>query len=195
MHIKNLNRAVARGWLVGSLGLAFLLGAQGCAMLDQRTRQELEAAYGPNKPKIEETFAARWVTPGETWKIYINASDPDGDLKYFQVSMWVPGGIMTPVRLDLEPDQYKSISGYLTLHTGDFPLSILRFENSELTLYVALEDRAGHVSEQAIFPVSLVLGSKQEQPLAGKFKEEFLGNVPVQFMMISPTGGFSINWP
>lgn len=189
------SRRTKRGWTAGFLGLAFLLGTQSCAVLDQRTRQELEAAYGPNKPKIEEVFAARWVTPRETWKIYINASDPDGDLKYFQVSLWVPGGIMTPVRLDLEPDQSKTISGYLTLYTGDLPLSILRFGSSELTLSVALEDRAGHVSERAVFPVTLILGAKKEEPPAGKFKEQFLGNVPVQFMMISPTGGVSSNWP
>lgn len=184
----------ARALMWGGVGAALALSAQGCAVLDQRSPKELEAAFGANKPRIEATFASPWLSPRDVWKIYLNGSDPDGDMRWIQVSLWVPGGIMTTARIDVEPAQSGRISGYLTLHTMDLPESLLRFGNSDLRLYVALEDRAGHVSERVVLSVSLALGSVQEPVSGGLFQERFLGEVPVRFLQFSPSAGLN-TWP
>jgi len=177
--------------LIGGLLVGF---ASGCAVLDHRSPQELEKAYGPNKPKVEEIFASKEVFSGEAWKIYLNASDPDGDMTFIQVSLWVPGGILTPVRLGVPASTGKELSGYLVLYTSDLPFSVQRFGGSEITIYVAVEDRAGHVSERAITSTRLLLGARQEPPPAGKFQERYLGTVPVRFMQMPGLGGLS-SWP
>lgn len=189
------HRLFPRGLRWSILGVAMVIGAQGCVVLDQRSPKEMEAAFGPNKPKVEAIFASPWLSPRDIWKIYLNGSDSDGDIKWIQVSLWVPGGTMTTARIQVEPDQGGKISGYLTLHTMDMPESLLRFGNSDLRLYLALEDKAGHVSERAVVSVSLALGSAQEKPPSGSgFQERFLGEVPVRFLQFSPSAGLG-TWP
>ncbi len=188
------NKTLARAFMGGVVAAVLIWGGQGCAVLDQRSPQELEAAFGANKPRVEASFASQWLSPREIWKIYLNASDPDGDMRWIQVSLWVPGGIMTTARLPLEPSQAGKVSGYLSVHTMDLPESLLRFGNSDLRLYVALEDRAGHVSERVVLPVSLALGSRQEPAPSGQFQERFLGEVPVRFLQFSPSAGLG-TWP
>jgi hypothetical protein len=176
------------GWFVGPLLI------QGCQVVDQRTRQELEKAYGPNPPKVEACFASREVAPRDTWKIYLKGSDPDGDMTFIQVSMWVPGGFLNPVRLAVGPSSGSRVSGYLALHTGDLPFSAMRFGGSELTVYISLEDRAGHVSERASLSGTVILGARREEPPAGRFEEVHLGTIPVQFMQAPSLGGMG-PWP
>ncbi len=176
------------------LGGLFLVFAAGCVVVDQRSPQELEKAYGPNKPKVQDIFASKEVFSGEAWKIYLNASDPDGDMTFIQVSLWVPGGILLPVRLEVPASSGKELSGYLVLYTSDLPFSVQRFGGSEITIYIALEDRAGHVSERAITSTRLILGATEEPPPAGKFQERYLGTVPVRFMQTPGLGGLS-SWP
>lgn len=184
------SRKIRTLWFLGLLaGLTW-----GCAVVDQRTPQELDKAYGPNKPRVQEILAAREVSPGDAWKIYFNGSDTDGDMTFIQVSLWVPGGVLTPVRLEVPASAGKDISGYLVLYTSDLPFSVQRFGGSEITIYVALEDRAGHVSERAITSTRLILGARQESPPAGKFQERYLGAVPVRFMQMPGLGGLS-SWP
>jgi len=183
-----------RGFRSILLGGIFLGLGAGCVVVDQRSPQELEKAYGPNKPKVQDIFASKEVFSGEPWKIYLNASDPDGDMTFIQVSLWVPGGVLMPVRLEVPASTGKELSGYLVLYTSDLPFSVQRFGASEITIYVAVEDRAGHVSERAIASTRLILGAKEEPPPAGKFQERYLGTVPVSFMQMPGLGGLS-NWP
>ncbi|MEJ5375486.1 MAG: hypothetical protein WHX93_02780 [bacterium] len=194
MNRTKSKKTFSRFWVGALLGATLGLGSHGCVVMDQRSPQQLEATFGANKPKIEATFASQWLSPREIWKIYLNGSDPDRDIRWIQVSLWVPGGIMHTARLHVEAQQEGRISGYLTLHTMDLPDSLLRFGNSDLRLYLALEDKAGHVSERAVLSVSLVLGSRQEMPKPGLFQETFLGEVPVRFLQLSPSAGLG-TWP
>ena len=175
------------------LTVLLLTGLAGCAVLDQRSRPEMEAAYGPNPPRIEASFASRNVSPEDTWKIYIKGSDPDGDLRFVNVALWFSRGNMTPIRLDVAQDQGRSISGFLTLDIWALPDSVFRFGSGDLRLSVALEDRAGHISERFLLAVGVLGGATQEPPPAGVFEERSLGNIPVQFIQIDSIGGAS--WP
>jgi hypothetical protein len=192
MREKNQRRFLAAGLMIAAVALAS--GMAGCAVLDQRSRAELEAAYGPNPPKMEDGYAARAVSQRDDWLVYIRGSDPDGDLLFIQVSLWIPGGNMTPIRLDVNPAHVRSVSGYLVLNTNDLPESLVRFGAGELRLMVALEDRAGHRSEIAAFPASFVTGARQGPAPQGRFEEQFLGSVPVQFIQVDSIGS-GASWP
>jgi hypothetical protein len=176
------------------VALALASMATGCAVFDQRSRAELEAAYGPNAPRMEDGFASRDVSPRDDWFVHIRGSDFDGDLRFIQVWMWIPGGNMTPIRLDVGPVHARSISGYLVLNTNDLPEGLVTTGSGELRLMVALEDRAGHRSDVAMFPTSLVVGARQEPPPKDRFQETFLGNVPVHFMQMDSIGS-GASWP
>ena len=43
--------------------------------------QVREGTDGTGVPVITQSFASKEVRPGDTWKIYMNVSDPNGDLK------------------------------------------------------------------------------------------------------------------
>lgn len=175
--------------------LAAIVGmVSGCVALDQRGIQELESAYGANPPKIETSFASRTVAAGDTWKVYIRGSDPDGDLRFLNVSLWMATAVMTPIRLELLPEHSRAISGYMSLDTNRFSDGFLRLTPGEIRLYVSLEDRAGHRSDLSVLHTSLILGAKQDRPAPGTFEERYLGSVPLEFLMQGGMGA-SLSWP
>ena len=53
----------------------FLCLAMGCATLEESPKGAVKAT-----PVITQSFAAGEIRVGETWKIYLNASDPDGEM-------------------------------------------------------------------------------------------------------------------
>lgn len=184
---------IGQGPRLGAL-VAIVAMVSGCVALDQRGIQELERAYGANPPKIEASFASRIVAAGDTWRVYIRGSDPDGDLRFLNVSLWMATAVMTPIRLEVSPEHSRAISGYITLDTNRFSGGFLRLTPGEIRLYVALEDRAGHRSDLSVHDTSLILGAKQERPAPGAFEERYLGSVPLEFLMQGGMGA-SPSWP
>jgi hypothetical protein len=168
-------------------GLAVLMGMWGCVAFDQRSRQELETAYGANPPRIDATYAAKYVSPQGVWKVFIKGSDTDGDLQFINVALWFGRGNMTPVRMDIAPDQSRTISGFIALNLWELPERAI--SSGQLRLLVGLEDRAGHVSERSLLAVGMAMGMPEEPPPAGVFDERHLGNIPVQFIEIQSIGG------
>ena len=43
------------------------------------------------KPIIQESFAAKQISPYETWKVYLHASDPDGNMRSIYAVVEQPG--------------------------------------------------------------------------------------------------------
>ncbi|KPK89516.1 MAG: hypothetical protein AMJ94_11895, partial [Deltaproteobacteria bacterium SM23_61] len=59
--------------------MALILPAAGCAMMmDMQAR---EKTFGKAAPVITASFASPELSPGDTWKVYLKASDPDGDME------------------------------------------------------------------------------------------------------------------
>ena len=63
------------------VGVALLvfLAASCTAMMSSGEREKM---YGKAVPVITESFASKELRPGDTWKVYLKASDPDGDMRY-----------------------------------------------------------------------------------------------------------------
>ena len=136
-----------------------------------------EQKYGSNVPVITNAFAAQEIRAGDIWKIYLEASDPDGDMKTIVCSIEQPGVPYPSSFTRIGEGQRKNLSGYIFLTTKPGLVS--------LTLNVQIMDEAGHYSAPVSF--LLVFGSKakQENPPPGVFKENELGPININLQRIS----------
>ena len=157
----------------------FLSMATGCATLSG------SEVAGNATPVITQSFASKEVKVGETWKIYLKVSDPDGEMKKIYAVVDQPGVGQYPLTIiRVKPENRKELSGYIYLSTAT-PVYPINFINLWLTIHV--QDRSGNFSQEAVFPLSINNRSTQEVPPEGVFKEEVLG--PVMVVLRTMEGG------
>lgn len=154
--------------------------ALGCAAFEPMA--VMEQKYGKAGPVISTSFASKQLWPGETWKVYLNASDPDGDMKSIICTITQPGmGTYPPSFVRIREENRKVISGYLYWITGGS--NDIRFYPIELT--VQIQDMAGHLSTPVSFPLSFRHGIRQEKPPKDTFQEKELG--PIMISLRGPS--------
>jgi hypothetical protein len=151
---------------------------------------EAEGGAGAT-PVITQGFAAREAWPGQTWKIYLKASDPNGDMKNIYAVVEQPGVGQYPLSIiRVKEENKKEISGYIYLVTSTphYPLNFVH-----LTVTVNIQDRSGNFSAPAVFGLSLNPRSAQEAPPQGVFKEQELGPIMIRLQTIdgASSGGNS----
>ena len=135
-------------------------------------------------PVIHRAFAAKEISPGETWKIYLEASAKNGDMT--NIFSIVERGNSFPSITRIQEKNRRHIAGYIflkTLNTAG-PMAV-----PNLTLKVWIQDAAGHFSEPAVFPLRFENSSRGEQPPPGQFQEENLGPIMVQLVPFGVEGG------
>ena len=131
-------------------------------------------------PIITSHYASSDLRPGDTWKIYLKASDSDGDMKNIVATVKQAGVGVHPVSFTrIQEGNRKELSGYVYLNTmGGSSYSTLTFYSLTLTLWV--QDRAGNFSDPVEIP--LTFGSRvevQASPSAGAYQEQDLGPVMI----------------
>ncbi len=137
----------------------------------------------PGVPVITHHFASKEICPGDTWKVYIRAADPEGDMKNIICVVNQAGRGTYPVCFVRIPEsQRRDLSGFLYLNTSGS--QGLDFTN--LTLQIEIQDRAGNVSWPVLFPLAFNPRAEKENPPFGAFREEEVGPI-----MISLTPGAS----
>jgi hypothetical protein len=153
-----------------------LLLLAGCSIMEPVKVREQK--YGSNVPVITNSFAAQKIRAGDLWKIYLEASDPDGDMKTIVCSIDQPGVSYPSSFTRIREGQRKNLSGYIFLTTKP-GINLVN-----LTLNVQIMDEAGHYSAPVSF--RLVFGSKakQENPPSGVFKENELGPINIDLQPI-----------
>ena len=152
-----------------------------CLAIGSATLARAEAA-GKAVPVITQSFASTKVWPGETWKVYLNVSDPGGEMKYIFAIVEQPGVGPYPLSIiRVKGGNRKEMSGYLYLVTAT-PWYPLDFVN--LTLTIEVQDRSGNFSQPAAFPLSINSRYTQEAAPQGVFKEQELGPVMVRLRTI-----------
>ena len=136
-----------------------------------------------NAPVIINSFASKEVSYGETWNIYLQAQDPDGDMKQIVCILEEPGYGPHPVTfIRIREKQRRFLSGYIYLSTRiDFG-----FGFASILLIVQIQDSKGHYSNAVSFPVTLNPRATQQTPPSGIFQEEELG--PIQISLASTPG-------
>jgi len=160
------------------LVLPFL--ALGCAALEPiEVREQI---HGKGVPVITQSFASKQMRPGDTWKVYLNASDPDGDMKNIVCAIEQPGMPTYPVSFTkIKEVNRKELSGYIYLNTGG--IQGLNWVN--ITLTAQVQDKAGHLSQPVVLPLSFNWRFKQEAPPPGIFQEKELGPIMIILRAIS----------
>ena len=131
-------------------------------------------------PVITSHFASSDLRAGDTWKIYLKASDSDGDMTYILATVKQAGVGIYPISFTrIREENRKELSGYVYLNTmAGSDYSSLTFYGLTLTVWV--KDRAGNFSDPVEFP--LTFGSRVEAqavPPAGSYQEQDLGPVMV----------------
>jgi hypothetical protein len=142
---------------------------------------------GKATPAINQSFASKEISPGQTWKIYLKAASPNGPMKNIFAEVHQPG--MGPYPLSIiriKKENQKELSGYIYLPISN-PTTNL--ESLNITLTVHVQDTSGSFGPPAVFPLFINSRSTQEAPPPGIFKEQALG--PVMIMLRTPDGGAS----
>lgn len=155
----------------------------GCAALDPVEVREQK--YGKSVPVISESFASKQIKPGDTWKVYLKATDPDGDMKNIVCIIDQAGKGVYPVSYTrIREENGKELSGYIYLYTA----GIQGLNYVPLTLTVQIEDKAGHFSQPVSFPLFLNNKAIQEKPPAGVFQEKDLGPILIYLRPLGEDG-------
>jgi len=128
-------------------------------------------------PVIADSFASREVRQGETWKVFLRAEDPDGDMNRIVCTLETPGGGVQPASLiKIREDRRRNLSGYIYLNTDTF-----RSPFASCRLTVCIRDKSGNTSNPASFRLSLTPRAVQETPAPGRFQDEEIGPVQISF--------------
>ena len=146
----------------------FLCLAMGCATL-MSSKEEVKAT-----PVITQSFASREIRIGDTWKIYLNASDPNGEIIKISAIVDQPEQIYPESITKVSKENGKGFSGYLYLSTATLANAP---DGTSITLWVQIQDRAGNLSQPATFPLTLKSLATQEAPPQGVFREGDIGPV------------------
>jgi hypothetical protein len=156
--------------------LVFLFLAMGYVTLASAEAQE--GTDGKGVPVITQSFACMEVRPGETWKVYLNVSDPDGNIKRIFAIVNQTGVGEYPVSIiRIKGENNKELSGYIYLYTSAPGFS---GQFVKLTLTVHVQNKSGKFSQPAVFPLFIQGRPAQEAPPQGVFKEQAIGPIMIQ---------------
>jgi hypothetical protein len=135
-------------------------------------------------PIITRSFASPQVSPRDIWRVYLSASDPDGDMKAVYCVIDQPGKGTYPVSITrIREDQQRELSGYLYLTTDG--MAGLNFGN--LVLQIQIRDQAGNFSEPVSFSLSFNPRARQGEAPPGLFQDKDLG--PIMITLTSGSSG------
>jgi hypothetical protein len=119
---------------------------------------------GGSPPVIIHWHASEELHHGDIWNIYLEARDPDGDMREFVCIFDQLGyGSYPSVYVVIKKRHRKELKGYLRFFsTAGHGLSLPEW--TQLSLTVFIRDKGGNTSNKVVFPLVLSRGSKQEPP-------------------------------
>jgi hypothetical protein len=165
--------------------MAIFVMIVGGAILEPTITQAAEEEKGI--PVIVQSFAPKELAPGDVWKVYLKATDPDGKMKYILATISQPGVGSYPVSITkIKDENQKELSGYIYLKTDSVQSS--RLFNLTLTLTVNIKDDKGQFSKSSVFPLSFVAKPSPEAPPEGAFSEQDLGPIMVTLRTVEGGG-------
>jgi hypothetical protein len=144
--------------------LALSILISGCASF---TRCEKTSTSGKGQPPvILDSYAPSQIRPGATWRVYIRAKDPDGDMKQMiQVLMRGGSGPFKTTFAPLRAEYSAEMGGYFFLRTpSPAQADYSRLGFMGLTLRIALLDCQKNKSEYVEFPLHFELEAAHDLP-------------------------------
>lgn len=142
-------------------------------------------------PVITHAFAVDKGYYGVTWKIYIEAEDPDADMERIAVAVSQVGyGQYATDWIILEPQYREHFVGYLQWNTFSLKAAYLP-EWTRITVRVSVFDQSGNESNEVVFPFTFEsgVGKEDEIQLPVPFDT---GNLPqlgyIMIDILNPSG-------
>lgn len=133
---------------------------------------------------IVQSFAGKELRAGDIWKVYLKASDPEGNMKYIFAAISQPGVGTYPLSIiKVKGENQKELSGYIYLNTA--PARSTQYFNLTLTLTVNIQGKGGQFSQPAVFPLTFQPKPTREEPPEGVFKEQNLGPIMVTLQTVA----------
>lgn len=119
---------------------------------------------GGGPPILTHWFAAKEISHGDNWRIYLEANDPDGDMLRFVCALHHVGYGNYPSEYVIIKKQHRGkLKGYLNfISSAGAGLRLPEWTQLTLTLYI--QDKGGNTSKKADFPLVLSHLTKQESP-------------------------------
>jgi hypothetical protein len=119
---------------------------------------------GGKPPVVTQWFAVKEVSHGDNWRIYVEANDPDGDMRRFVCGLHQVGYGDYPSQYVVIKKQHRgTLKGYLNFITSaGAGLSLPEW--TEFTLTVYIQDKGGNTGNKLSFPLVLSRLKKQESP-------------------------------
>ncbi len=168
-----------------TLPLFLILLLMGCDYFIYKELHKGGEGVQPVPPNIEESWASDHAKLGDVWKVYLIASDLDGDMKAIHSVIEQKGVGVYPVSITpIKPEYQKELNGYTYLNTERIAAAGAALDSVSLTLKVKIQDRAGNFSNEVILPLFLDARSKQTSSPPGYFKENDFG--PIMARMPNP---------
>ena len=119
---------------------------------------------GGSPPVISHWFASGELHHGDTWRIYVEANDPDGDMREFVGTLDQEGHGQYPSSyVRINRGHREELRGYLVFFSSAGMGPWLP-EWTQLSLSLSIRDRGANMSNKVIFPVVLSRGAKQGPP-------------------------------
>jgi len=140
--------------------LIFSLSA--CVILPLGCRH-VESTPG-SPPVITHWFASERINRGDIWKIYLEANDPDGDMRHFVCVLDQMGyGSYSSEYVQIRKEHREKLKGHLRFFTSaGMGLQMSEWTRFSLTVYI--RDRGRLISNKLVFPLILSQGAKQGPP-------------------------------
>ncbi len=118
---------------------------------------------GGSPPVITNWFASEELNPGDIWNIYLEANDPDGDIREFVCIFDQVGyGSYSPHYVVVKKQHREELRGYLNFFSSAGPGQLREW--TQLSLTVFIRDKGGNASNIVVFPLLLFLRAKQGPP-------------------------------
>jgi hypothetical protein len=156
---------------------------------DSKSLSEWFVKPGGSPPVITHWFASEELSHGDIWKIYLEAHDPDGDMRQFVCTFTqLAYGPYSSEYVLIKKPHRESMKGYLAFPTFA-GAGLWLPEWTQLSLTVYIRDKGGNTSNKVVFPLVLSRGTKQGPPPPPFDTDELdkLGTISVE--LIDPTRG------
>ncbi len=119
---------------------------------------------GGSPPVITHWFASEELHHGDTWNIYVEANDPDGDMREFVGILDQVGyGGYSSSYARIKKKHREELKGYLVFFSSAGEGSFLA-EWTQLKLTLFIRDKGGNASNKVVFPLVLSRGTRQGTP-------------------------------
>ncbi|UCG13554.1 MAG: hypothetical protein JSU72_03485 [Deltaproteobacteria bacterium] len=138
-------------------------------------------------PVIVDHYAAKEISPGNSWRVYLRAKQGDGAMKHIVAIVTQRGrGPYATCFIAIKPEESKQFAGFFFLRTPPNP----NLTQDQFTMKVRVSDCQGNETEPLEFTLNFELGASQVVPDSWKpVADHKLGALMIDIKSTMPMTG------